>query len=188
VREVVEISRAATSRKILTLTCQYVGVQPHICHPPPPISSGVLGGAWHCPTPTYGGLATQVLAPPAGEVRWDHQPRRVPADLPHLYPCSRRGYGHYGQLVPCCLDQNGLVSLGSRACLRGPLTPGRSCAASSRPTSRASMLGQATRPTSTPSNSARGNPYTTSSSSSPRFATPFIISPMLLLWLHFSKE
>jgi hypothetical protein len=46
------------------------------------------GGGVHgaCPTPVYGGLATQVPAPPPKEVRWDGQPRRVPVDLLHLHP------------------------------------------------------------------------------------------------------
>jgi hypothetical protein len=39
----------------------------------------------------YGGLATQVLTPPIGEVLWDCQSRQVPTNLLHLHPCCRRG-------------------------------------------------------------------------------------------------
>jgi hypothetical protein len=59
---------------------------------------------------------------------------------------------------------------------------------SSWPTSRVLMLSQATRPTSTPSSNAQGNPYAPSSNGSLRFAIPFLVSPMLLWWLHFIRE
>jgi hypothetical protein len=54
------------------------------------------------------------------------------------------------------------------------------CAASSRPTSRAPMLGRVMRPISTPSSSGRGNPCALSSSGFLKFAIPFLVSPMLL--------
>jgi hypothetical protein len=59
----------------------------------PPSSSGVTGGGVHGAgaTSADGGLAAQVPAPPTGEVRRDRQPRGVPADLLHLYPCGKRG-------------------------------------------------------------------------------------------------
>jgi hypothetical protein len=50
--------------------------------------------------PLYGGLAAQVSAPPTGEVRWDCQSHRIPVDLLHLYPHSRRRRGRHGQLLP----------------------------------------------------------------------------------------
>jgi hypothetical protein len=52
-----------------------MGVQPHVCHAPYlPVS---FEGGVHdaSPTPMDGGLATQVLAPPAKKVQWDRQPR-----------------------------------------------------------------------------------------------------------------
>jgi hypothetical protein len=59
----------------------------------PPSSPGVTGGGVHGASATSadGGLAAQVPAPPAVEVRRDRQPRGVPADLLHLYPCDRGG-------------------------------------------------------------------------------------------------
>jgi hypothetical protein len=61
-----------------------------VAHVPPPLTPeefrGVHGA---CPTPAYGGLATQVLAPPTKEVQQNSEPRRVPTDLLHLHPCCR---------------------------------------------------------------------------------------------------
>jgi hypothetical protein len=56
------------------------------CTSPPwlPESFGGVHGVG--PTPAYGGLASQVPAPPATKVRQDGQPHRVLADLLHLHP------------------------------------------------------------------------------------------------------
>jgi hypothetical protein len=54
-------------------------------------------------------------------------------------------------------------------------------------TSRALTPGKATRPTSTLSNSVWGSLCAPSSSGSPTFATPSLVSPMPLLWLHFAR-
>jgi hypothetical protein len=83
----VETSRVATLRETLTCMHQWVRAKLHMCLSPwLPGSFG--GGGVHGvgPTPAYGGLATQVPAPPAREVRRDGQPHRVPVDLLHLHP------------------------------------------------------------------------------------------------------
>jgi hypothetical protein len=85
----VEILKVAASRKTSTHMHQCVGVQSHMRHTPN--SPGVWGGGVHgaCPTSAYGGLVTQVSAPPTREVRRDGQLHRIPADLLHLHPRSR---------------------------------------------------------------------------------------------------
>jgi hypothetical protein len=101
-------SRVAILKKISTLTRRHEGSHLHVRRIPlaPRELRGVHGTGT---TSVDGGLAAQVPAAPAGEVRWDRQPRGVPADLRHLYPCGRRGLGHYGQLLPRCLDWDGPV-------------------------------------------------------------------------------
>jgi hypothetical protein len=66
----VEISRAAISKKISTLTRRRVRVHPHVRHIPLAPRELRGGGGVHGvgTTSTDGGLATQVPAPPAGEV------------------------------------------------------------------------------------------------------------------------
>jgi hypothetical protein len=85
----VGILRAAILKKILTLTRRHVGVHPHVMRIP--LAPRELRGGGHGAgaTSTDCGLAAQVLAPPTEEVRQDHQPRGVPVDLLHLYPCDR---------------------------------------------------------------------------------------------------
>jgi hypothetical protein len=62
-----------------------------VAHAPLPLAPREFWGVHGIgPTPTYGGLATQVLTPPAKEVRWDGKPRRVPIDLLHLNPHGSR--------------------------------------------------------------------------------------------------
>jgi hypothetical protein len=84
----VETSRLATSRETSTCMHQWVRAEMHMrLSPWLPTSFGGVHGAG--PTPTYGGLATQVSAPPAREVRRDSQPHRVTAGLLHLHPRGR---------------------------------------------------------------------------------------------------
>jgi hypothetical protein len=61
------------------------------CASPPGSPQVSGGGGVHGAglTPTYGGLATQVSAPPTREVRRDSQPHRVTAGLLHLHPRGR---------------------------------------------------------------------------------------------------
>jgi hypothetical protein len=68
-----------------------------------------------------------------------------------------------------------------------PYSLGKSCADSSRPTSRVPTLGPATRPTSMTCSSAQGNHFAPLSSSSPRFVTPSLASPLLLSLLCFDR-
>jgi hypothetical protein len=62
-----------------------------VAHAPLPLAPREFRGVHGVgPTPAYGGLATQVPAPPSREVRWDGQPHQVLADLLNLHPHGRR--------------------------------------------------------------------------------------------------
>jgi hypothetical protein len=74
----VGILRAAILKKILTLKRRHVGAHPHVRHIP------------LAPRELRGG-GCMALAPHLRMVVWDRQPRGVPADLLHLYPCGRGG-------------------------------------------------------------------------------------------------
>jgi hypothetical protein len=141
-----------------------------------------LDGA--CPTPPHGGLAVHVLAPFVEEVRRECQPHRVPADLLHLDPCCWRKsiMANYFLVALIGTARSWLMNLPE-----GPSPPRRSYAISSWPTLRAPMLARAMRSTSTPCNNALGSHCGPSSSGSPRFKTPSLASPMLLLLSLFDR-
>jgi hypothetical protein len=90
-----------------SLVTQEVPVARAVRPPSPPKDVGRVHGTRS--SPPDGGLAMQVPATPAGEVRQDCQLHRVPIDLLHLHPHHRRGRGCHGQLFSGGFDRYSLI-------------------------------------------------------------------------------